>query len=189
MKATSLILALIVVLVVAPSGADTLQDKVIRDRQGSTGNPSTEIVDRDGGDDCAGAPTIAVAAYTDSGDTTGYSDTWAPSISGYIQDGEDQAYKIVLSAADTITVTVTPNDGGFDLSTYLFGEAECANYVPVFLAGIDSGFAGDPETFMYAAAPGTYYIVVDSFIIGEVGPFTIEVASNVPVELMSLSVK
>lgn len=189
MKATALVFGLIAVLAAAPVGADSYQDKVLLDRQGSTGNPSAEVVDRDGGDDCAGAPTITVAAYTDSGDTTGYTDSWGPSVGGYGQDGEDQSYKIVLSAADTITVTVTPNDSGFDLSTYIFAEAECANYNAVFLEGVDSGFAGDAETFTYAAAAGTYYIIVDSFLNGEVGPFTIEVASNVPVELTNFSVQ
>jgi len=86
-------------------------------------------------------------------------------------------------------VTVTPGDPGFDLSTYIFAEADCANYTPTVLAGVDDAFAGDPETFSYVAAPGTYFIIVDSYLPGEVGPFVIDVDSNVPVELMKVSVE
>ena len=95
----------------------------------------------------------------------------------------------MITTADTINVMVTPMDLGFDLSTYIIGEVDCANYTPTVLAGNDSGGNGAPENFSYAAAPGTYYIIVDSFLPGEVGPFDIEVSSNVPVELTSLSVE
>ena len=189
MKIAALFMVMVVVLAIAPVSADSQQEKVLRDRQGSPDNYTTEIIDRDGGDDCAGAPTITVAVYSDAGDTTGYTDTWGPTVSTYGQDGEDQAYRIVLAAADTINVTVTPGDPGFDLSTYIFAEADCGNYIPTVLAGVDVAFSGEPETFSYAAAPGTYYIIVDSYLPGEVGPFVIDVDSNVPVELMNLSVE
>ena len=57
------------------------------------------------------------------------------------------------------------------------------------LAGADSAFDGEAETVSYAAAPGTYFIVVDSYVAGEVGAFTIDVNSNVPVELSRLTVE
>lgn len=73
------------------------------------------------------------------------------------------------------------------LSTYVISDADCLNYSPTVLAGTDTGFAGDPETYTYGAGPGTYVIIVDSYLPGEVGPFTIEVLSNVPVELVTFT--
>jgi hypothetical protein len=178
---------LAVLLVAALAVADTPQDKALRDHNGNPANRTTGRVDRDGGDNCADAPTITVSPYTDAGNTTGYADDWGPSVGGYGQDGEDQAYLLVLTAADTVTVTVTPTDAGFDLATYMIANSDCGNYTPVVLAGIDAGYGGDAETFNYAAAAGSYVIIVDSYLPGEVGPFTVEVQSNVPVELSALS--
>jgi hypothetical protein len=166
--------------------ADTPQEKRARDLSGDPSAHTAERVDRNGGDSCTDAPTITVAAYTDSGNTAGYTDNWGPTVSGYGQDGEDQAY-LITPTADTITVTVTPTDAGFDLSAYVISDSDCLNYSPTVLSGADDGFAGDPETFTYGASPGTYVIIVDSFLPGEVGPFTIEVLSNVPVELVAFS--
>jgi hypothetical protein len=167
--------------------ADSPQDKRTRDLNGDPSAYTLERIDRDGGDSCADAPTITVASFNDSGNTTGYTDNWGPMVSGYGQDGEDQAYLITLAAADTLNVTVTPTDAGFDLSAYMISDSDCLNYSPTVLAGADDGFGGDPETYTYAASPGTYVIIVDSYLPGEVGPFTIEVLSNVPVELVTFT--
>jgi len=181
------IVVMAVALFAATVMADSPQEKAARDLTGDPSAYTTVRVDRNGGDSCADAPTIAVSPYTDSGNTTGYADTWGPMVSGYGQDGEDQAYLITLAAADVITVTVTPTDAGFDLSTYLIAEADCSTYNATVLAGADTGFAGDFETFTYSAGPGTYVVIVDSYLPGEVGPFTIEVLSSVPVELSGLT--
>ena len=155
MRITGLVAIMVVLLAITPVGADSQQEKILRDRQGSPDNYTTGESGRNGGDDCAGAPTITVALYLDSGNTTGFTDIWGPSVSGFGQDGEDQAYRIVITTADTINVMVTPMDLGFDLSTYIIGEVDCANYTPTVLAGNDSGGNGAPENFSYAAAPGT----------------------------------
>ena len=181
------ILGVVMMVALGTALADSPQEKRDRDLNGDPSAYTLERVDRNGGDSCTDAPTIAVASYTDTGNTTGYADTWGPMVSGYGQDGEDQAYLITLATADTITVTVTPSDSGFDLSAYVISDADCLNYTATVLAGTDEGFAGDPENFTYAASPGTYVIVVDSYLPGEVGPFTIEVLSNVPVELVTFT--
>jgi len=181
------ILGIAVMVALGTALADTPQEKRSRDLSGDPSAYTLERVDRNGGDSCADAPTIAVASFNDSGNTTGYTDNWGPTVSGYGQDGEDQAYLITLATADTVTVTVTPTDPGFDLSAYVISDADCLNYSPPVLAGADDGFGGDAENFTYAAGPGTYVIVVDSFLPGEVGPFTIEVLSNVPVELVTFT--
>jgi len=183
----AMFVAIAVMVALGTALADTPQEKRIRDLNGDPSAYTVERIDRNGGDSCADAPTIAVANYTDSGNTTGYTDNWGPTVSGYGQDGEDQAYLITLAVADTINVTVTPTDTGFDLSAYIIGNADCSNYTPVVLAGADDGFAGDPEAFGYSAGPGTYVIIVDSYLPGEVGAFTIEVLSTVPVELVNFS--
>jgi hypothetical protein len=183
----AMFVAIAVMVALGTALADTPQEKRALDANGDPSAYSVERVDRNGGDSCSDAPTITVANYTDSGNTTGYTDNWGPTVSGYSQDGEDQAYLITLAAADTISVTVTPTDSGFDLSAYVISDADCLNYTPSVLVGADDGFAGDPETFGYSASPGTYVIVVDSFLPGEVGPFTIEVLSNVPVELVTFT--
>ena len=184
-------ISLCVVLMVGGSAAvaESPAEKVARDQAGNPGGHTQVRIDRAGGDNCGDAPTIGVAAYNDSGDTTGYVDDWGPMVSGYGQDGEDQAYRIVITTAGTIDVTVTPDDQAFDLSSYIIGEADCATYDATVLAGADDGFSGDPEVYSYSASPGTYYIIVDSYIPGEVGPFTIDVGSNVPVELRKITVE
>jgi hypothetical protein len=179
------VLGIAVVVASATAMADSTQEKMIRDQNGDPAAYTVGRIDRDGGDNCSDAPTITVATYTDSGNTTGYADDWGPTVSTYGQDGEDQAYLINLSAADTITVTVTPT--GYDCSTYLIDYASCSTYLAPVLAGIDAAYSGEPETFSYAAAPGSYVVIVDSYLPGEVGPFTIEVLSNVPVELVKLT--
>jgi hypothetical protein len=183
----AMILGIVMAAVIGVALADTPQEKAARDASGDPTAYSVGRLDRNGGDSCADAPTIAVANYTDSGNTTGYTDNWGPTVSGFGQDGEDQAYLITVGAADTINVTVTPTDTGFDLSAYIISNSDCSNYTPVVLAGADDGFAGDPEVFGYPASPGTYVIIVDSFLPGEVGPFTIEVLSNVPVDLVTFT--
>ncbi len=189
MRSASVIGTAVLMVVVGTSMAmaDSPQEKAARDLTGDPSAYTTVRVDRNGGDSCADAPTIAVSPYSDAGNTTGYTDTWGPMVSGYGQDGEDQAYLITVAAADVITVTVTPTDTGFDLSTYLIAQSDCPTYSATVLAGTDSGFAGDFETFTYSASPGTYVVIVDSYLPGEVGPFTIEVLSNVPVELSALT--
>lgn len=176
------------VLIAAAAVADSPEQKRIRDQNGTGGGYTTERLDRDGGENCTDAPTIGVASYNDTGNTSGYADDWGPDVGGYGQDGEDQAYLIVITMAGNIDVTVTPNDTGFDLSSYIISDSDCSNYSPAVLAGADSGFSGDPEVFSYSASPGTYVIIVDSFLPGEVGPFTIDVTSNVPVELTSFTI-
>jgi len=176
-------------LVAGVAVADSPAEKAARDQAGNPGGYSVGQTDRDGGENCGDAPTIGVAMYNDSGNTTGYADDWGPLVSGYGQDGEDQAYEIVISAAGTIDVTVTPTDAGFDLSSYIIADTDCATYDAVVLAGADDAFGGQAEVYSYAAGPGTYYIIVDSYIPGEVGPFTIDVNSNVPVELKSINVE
>jgi len=178
-----------VVVLSAPFAvADALEDKMAQDRAGG-GVYSTGILDRDGGDNCATAPQITVAVFNDTGNTTGYSDTWNPTVGGYTQDGEDQAYQIVITTPGSIDVSVTATDPSFDHSTYLLAAADCSNYNPDELAGADSAFGGGTETFSYAAAAGTYYVVVDSYLPGEVGPFSITVTSTVPVELTKVTVE
>ena len=165
--------------------ADALEDKIAQDRTGG-GVYSTGIVDRDGGDDCGSAPLITTAVYNDSGDTTGYTNTWTPTVSTYTQDGEDQAYQIVITTPGTIDVSMTST---YDGSTYLLAAADCGNPTPTALAGADDAFAGGTETFNYSAAAGTYYVVVDGWNPGVAGPFSLTVTSNVPVELTKLSVE
>lgn len=169
--------------------AESPGEKALRDQAGNPGGHTDVKLDRAGGDNCSDATTIGAAVYNDSGDTTGYVDDWGPNVSGYGQDGEDQAYEIVITTAGTIDVTVTPNDGGFDLSSYIIGDGDCLTYDAMVLAGADDAFGGEPEVYSFAASPGTYYIIVDSYIPGEVGPFTIDVGSNVPVELSAISVE
>lgn len=188
-RATMTILFVVLVFVGSTAIADSPGEKALRDEAGNPAGHTDVKVDRAGGDNCSDAPTVGTAVYSDSGDTTGYVDDWGPMVSGYGQDGEDQAYEIIIATAGTIDVTVTPDDGGFDLSSYIIGDGDCLTYDATVLAGADDAFGGQPEIYSFAASPGTYYIIVDSYIPGEVGPFTIDVGSNVPVELSAISVE
>jgi hypothetical protein len=177
----------VVMILAGGVAADSPAEKAQTDQNPGSATYTTERLDRDGGDDCSDAVDITTSPYTDTGNTTGYADDWGPSVSGYGQDGEDQAYRLVITVAGNMTVSVTPT--GYDCSVYVISDSDCANYMPTVLAGADTAFTGETETIVFGASPGTYIIVVDSYLPGEVGPFDLEVLSTVPVELTAFSVE
>ena len=112
-------------------------------------------------------------------DATPNYDSGLETCTGFPQAGPDVAYSVLVGSGQHITVSLTP-DASFDASISLLGPgtSSVCNAVPVTcLAGSDSGFFGQSETFGYTTvSAGTYYIVVDSYY-NYGSDFTIQVTS------------
>ena len=110
-------------------------------------------------------------------------DSGLETCTGYTQAGGDVAYSIILTAGQSVTVTLSNVYPTLDASISLVGPgtASVCNAVPVTcLQGADSFGFGQGESFSYPVTQtGNYYIIVDSFYTGsgDTGPFTIEVTS------------
>ncbi len=95
------------------------------------------------------------------------------------QAGADVAYQVVLTANQTITVTLSNVSANFDPSVALLGPGTAAvcNASPVVcLKGADAGLDAAGETFMFTAtAAGTYFLIVDTFYRNQGGTFTLTV--------------
>ena len=133
-------------------------------------------------DTCENATTLSVNGGTTFGtthDATSNYNSGLETCTGFTQAGPDVAYAISLNSSQTITVTLSAPDAGFDPSISLLGPgpASVCNAVPVTcLAGADANYAGGGESFMYTTSQaGTYYIIVDSY--DGSGGFTIGVTS------------
>jgi cysteine-rich repeat protein len=128
---------------------------------------------------CDGAPSVCTLAqqgeicsnpFTISGSGTltgtldGFANQYNPTsdgCTGYGEPGEDVAYAVSLTAGQSLSATLTPNDGQ-DLALYLV--TSCENAANACLAGADDGYGGDPETLMHtAAADEQLYLIVDSY--------------------------
>lgn len=98
------------------------------------------------------------------------------------QQGGDVAYTVVLTANQTITVTLSNVSANFDPSVALLGPGAAAaicNASPVVcLKGADAALDGLGETFTFTAtAAGTYFLIVDTFYRNQGGSFTLNVTS------------
>ncbi len=111
----------------------------------------------------------AFSGQTTLGAANDYDDTGV--CTGFSQGGPDVAYQLVLSQNCDVTIDITNPTPTYDPSVYVL--TNCANPTAC-VAGADVGFSGDPETLMFSAAPGTYFIIVDGFFSGG-GDFDISV--------------
>jgi hypothetical protein len=136
-------------------------------------------------DMCSTAQTITVGGAAVIGTTIGsYNDYDAglegAGCTGYSQPGEDVAYKVDLTANQTITVNLTGLAADKDMSISLVGPGAaatvCTDNITTCVKGADAGLAGENETFTYTATTaGTYYIIVDAWDLSQSGTFTLQV--------------
>jgi hypothetical protein len=128
------------------------------------------------GDVCASATPITMSGTLAAQTTAGFNDDYnagpACNMNLFGTSGYDRAYSVTMNAGQMLSVTVTPpsamtNDA--DPAVFLIGgpAASCvATPTTQCLAGMDQGFAGDPETVTYTNSTGaaqTVFIVVDSY--------------------------
>ena len=100
---------------------------------------------------------------------------------GFPQPGPDVTYKVVLTAGQAITATLSGIPASYDPSLALLGPGTptvCSASPVTCLVGADTGLAGAGETFQFTATTaGIYYILVDSFSLNSSGDFTLTVTS------------
>jgi hypothetical protein len=136
-------------------------------------------------DTCQTATSIQVGTPV-MGTTVGASanyDSGIETCTGFAQPGSDVVYKITLSGAQAITVTLSAPDAAFDPGISLLGPGSagsvCDAVTVTCLAGADAAGFGVGESFMFTTpGAGTYYIIVDSYYgPGNGGAFTLNVTS------------
>lgn len=105
----------------------------------------------------------------------------AATCTGVSQAGADVAYRVVLTANQAITVTLSNVSANFDPSVALVGPGAatvCNATTIACLKGADAGVEAEGETFTYTATTaGTYYLIVDTFYRTQGGSFTLNVTS------------
>jgi len=128
------------------------------------------------GDTCATAIDITNAALMPGGTTipgnlTGFADSIQPlsSCTGFYNDGPDAIYLLDLASAG-MSITATVDAPTWDSAIEI---VQPCTYQPTCLAGQDNG---NPESVtITTAAPGQFYVVVDSWDPGSYGPYTLTV--------------
>ncbi|MEO8845501.1 MAG: hypothetical protein ABI591_25155 [Kofleriaceae bacterium] len=135
-------------------------------------------------DTCQTAATITLGTAINGSTAGGVSNynagLEAATCTGFAQPGADVAYKVTLTANQTITATLSNVTPDFDPSLSLVGPGAaatvCTAAITTCTKGADANAAGAGETFTATvAAAGTYYIIVDSFSSSQTGGFTLTV--------------
>jgi hypothetical protein len=120
------------------------------------------------GDTCAealvltgvsGTETIASAEFRNDVNAGSVGDC-----TGFGTPGEDLFFTIDLATGDRLRARVTPV-GNFDVAVYVLDACPAGDFADVCEVGEDQGGRGDIDevVFTNSGAPGTFYIVVDSF--------------------------
>jgi hypothetical protein len=136
---------------------------------------------------------VPVTPGTLTGQTTvGYGNDYSSAAAGNgcgLDPGPDRVYSVVLPNGKRLTASVSPEgDGGsYDPSIYLVSgpASNCSATPRVCLARDDAGGPSQRNTVSYTNRTGsdrTIFIVVDSYLAGAAGPFTLEVAVDTPPE-------
>jgi hypothetical protein len=92
---------------------------------------------------------------------------------GITYDGPEATYKISVPAGKKLTVTATPTTN-WDVA--LGFVTNCAMAGPSCVAATDKGYGGQPETLVWTnsgQAAVTVYVLVDSYIPSQYGPFVV----------------
>jgi len=141
-------------------------------------------------DKCAAAVPVTIGTPV-TGTTVNSANNYASglqdmtSCTGFTEQGPDVAYSVVLTAGQSITVTLSGLDTGFDGAIALLGPGTSsicdASPITTCVKGADANAEGMNETFTYTTdatnGAGTYYVLVDSFYPNEAGAFTLSVTS------------
>jgi hypothetical protein len=91
----------------------------------------------------------------------------AASCTGFSSAGKDQVLQIVVGTGGSVNLTYTSQADG---SIYILDTCTPLHC----LAGADATLQGQPEHLVYAfPAPGTYYLILDSFGTGSAGGWTL----------------
>ncbi|HEY2955276.1 MAG TPA: FlgD immunoglobulin-like domain containing protein [Candidatus Eisenbacteria bacterium] len=123
-------------------------------------------------DQCAGAIRIPCGPFALSGTTANACPDYTlpgGGCTGFFADGRDVVYKVEAFAGDSLYVDYVQATA--DASIYLV--TDCSDPAGTCVAGEDSTLVGGHETLVHKfTAPGTYYLVLDSFGAGTGGPWT-----------------
>jgi len=142
---------------------------------------------------------ITAVPFTASGDTTGGANSIdaVPDFCSVrtIVAGPEAVYTFTPQAGANLTITVTPLNADYDPAVYVTFAPAASD---ACLWGADANGPGAAETFQISdrLTPGTaHYVYVDSFFdaatnpANAAGPFRIDVAGTLPVELIGFDVR
>jgi hypothetical protein len=149
-------------------------------------------VPTNGAELCAGAPALPAGVLVQNQDTTGMTNDYDYGVSpssacagpfGYTYDGPDGVYTFSIPAGKTLTVVLTKSNlpTVWDPALAIVTSCTPATQVgPSCLSGSDA-LTGDTETVSYknnGAAALPVFIIVDSFLPGEYGKYSIRADVN-----------
>lgn len=135
-------------------------------------------------DTCANAPLLPLGVDVGDQDTTPLSDDYDvgnnPSTAcsvfdSFAYDGNDGAYRVVIPAGKTLTVTMTHSNLPTTWDPALALVTDCANVGPSCLAGSDQ-VTGNVETVTYrnaGSSPLTVYVIIEAYNPDQYGRYSL----------------
>jgi hypothetical protein len=142
------------------------------------------ILPSNAGDSCATAPLLPSGVTVPNQDTTPLTDDYdfnatssavchaAFSTIGY--DGRDGAYRFVLAAGKTLSVTLTPSNVPTSWDPALGIVTDCSMPGPSCVAGSDQPVGNEQVSYTNTGAlPLTLYVIVDSYVPSSYGVYSI----------------
>ncbi len=135
-----------------------------------------------GGDTCALAQQLTVGTPLNNQTTVGKTNDYTLGSQCQLTDGRDVVYAVNVPANTTWRVTLTPV-APFDPTLSVVDGAACVQS-PTCVARADAGAGGEPEAVDVVnntAAAKTFYVIVDSYLVGQTGGFSIRADVVTPV--------
>jgi hypothetical protein len=192
MRKTILVVVLALLAVPAMAQVSTRTDSGFIYDPEAQGPPS-----EDGSDNCPPSVTIAPLPFNDTGDTcNGFTNT-VTSYTGtctlpFPYGGEDQVYALNLGGGNLIDLSMDLTGSLGDLVLFIIGT--CGDGTSCIANSQDAiGPGAGPEVIdAFSAAPGNYFLYVDSYYNagtpGSCGTFTLDVTGTLPAELITFDV-
>jgi hypothetical protein len=191
MKKAILVLAIVLVAVPAMAQVTTRTDPNF------VYDPDAQDAPKlDGSDNCPPAVAVAPLPFNDTGNTCGFTNT-VTTYSGtctlaFPYGGEDQVYALNLGGGNLIDLSMDLTGSTGDLVLFIIGT--CGNGTTCIANSQDAiGPGAGPEVIMgFSAAPGNYFLYVDSYYNagtpGSCGTFSLDVSGVLPAELVHFDV-
>jgi hypothetical protein len=135
------------------------------------------------GDTCVAPEVVSMNGTLTNQTLTGFNNFVATSNSTgactYLNTGPDRVYAVTVAAGQTLNATVTPTTA-WDPGIYAIvgPAANCLSSGSVCAANSDSGGSSQPDSISYTnntATSQTVFVVIDRFIGGTVGDFSLTI--------------
>lgn len=120
---------------------------------------------------CAVPGMLSTTGGMASGTTTGHMNNLFPQCNGFVMNGLDAVYSISPMPGKQMTVTIATASGSYMVAAYVTSPCMAT-------ACVSTQYATPGNSKTYTTVAGTQYIIVDSTIAGQSGPFTLTVTVN-----------